>query len=174
MKTIQLSAIGLITLAILTMSSNNYASTIVNIDARSNTPANPITLFLTAGTYNVDPIGIEQGGLYNAWDANFTDNIPSWVNHYSVSSSEFSEILVWDGKFYASDLIALANATGMDFTLVADGYVNFFNGDIYHGDNYLGMSLQVSAVPLPAAFYLMFSGLLGLGFIQRKLLLKSS
>ena len=48
---------------------NLAAATIINIDARSKSSANPVEIFLEAGTYNVEPIGIAAGGLYDSWIA---------------------------------------------------------------------------------------------------------
>lgn len=47
---------------------------IVNIDARTNSTTNPVVMFFDAGTYEVTPIGVSDGGTYNAWNP--------WIGDY--------------------------------------------------------------------------------------------
>ncbi len=59
---------------------------IVNINARTNTTTNPVVISFDAGTYDVVPIGISDGGAFNAWNAwSGGPNPPSkagWLNSY--------------------------------------------------------------------------------------------
>ncbi len=64
MKTVTIS-----TLFILLLSFANADAAIVNINSKTNGTNNPIILTLSAGIYNVTPIGIADGGDYNAWNA---------------------------------------------------------------------------------------------------------
>ncbi len=148
--------------------SATIKAAIVNIDALTNTPSNPVTLFLAAGSYDVTPIGISDGGQYNAWDANITDAVPSWVNAYSISSDQFATFRTWDLVFYTSDLLALENANSASFTLTTPGNVNFFNADSFFPDNGAGMSLQISSVPIPSAVWLLLTGISALLGITRR------
>jgi hypothetical protein len=50
-------------LTLLAITNLSHAS-IVNINSRSSTP---VEIFLNAGTYVVEPIGISEGGSYDAW-----------------------------------------------------------------------------------------------------------
>ncbi len=40
---------------------------IIKLDAKRNTQKNPVALYLSAGTYQVTPIGKQQGGNHSAW-----------------------------------------------------------------------------------------------------------
>ncbi len=82
---------------------------IIDIDGTSNNLANPVTVFLTAGTYSVTPIGISGGGLYDAWNpfgttscATSPDGCPQtipttvegWKISYDVISDDISSVIV--------------------------------------------------------------------------------
>ena len=90
----------------------------ININARTNTITNPIVEYFTAGTYEVTPIGVADGGAHNAWNAWGSVSLPDmgWINQYSLSSNEFSAYTVHDGVIYATDLLALDNAVIAQFT----------------------------------------------------------
>lgn len=53
---------------------------IVNINARANSQANPVEVFLEAGTYQANPIGTEDRGTYDAWTAWSSTNCGSLVS----------------------------------------------------------------------------------------------
>lgn len=169
---------GLLTLMALAISlvlcSFSVNANIININSLTNTPENPITFYLSAGTYDVTPIGTADGGLYDAWNASRTR--PRWVNAYSISSDEFAAFRTWDSTEYLTPLLALENATSTNFTLSTAGNVNFFNGDSFHPDNFGGISLKVTPAvasvpelnskPLPIVFFLVVFILLS--WLERK------
>lgn len=84
------------------------ASMIVNLNASTNSLTNPVNVYLQAGTYLVEPIGISDGGAfnaYNAWGSTscalFTgceQGIPTqntgWTNKYNVSASDLTTVTV--------------------------------------------------------------------------------
>ena len=89
----------------------NFASaTIININSRSNSSANPVEIFLEAGTYNVEPIGIAGGGLYDSWIAwasagcnnlngclrTSPTTVTGWLNDYEIISPYLTEVSVKD------------------------------------------------------------------------------
>ncbi len=154
--------IGLIKIVIFASCIGAANASIVNIDAEINSTSNPIILTLGPGTYSVAPIGVTDGGLFNAWNAWAGGCCPpsyaGWLNAYSLSSSEFSGYTVSDHTIYSSDLLALANAISTTFTLSSTTDVNFYIVDNPYFDNLGGMSLNVSAVPLPAPIWLFISG----------------
>jgi len=147
--------------------ANVYALQI-DINAKTATTTDPLTYFFEAGTYEVTVIGVEDGGVYNAWNAwgNIGGN-HGWLNSYRISSDEF-DISMGDGIRYKDPLDALGNAVGVTFSLLTDGDVNFFIADWPYTDNIGGISLDVAPVPEPATIILLGSGLLGLGVRARK------
>lgn len=149
---------------------------IIDIDAVANNTYNPsgntIDIWLTAGTYEVTPVGVADGGAYNAWDAWGSGR--TWVNSYEYSSTEFGTQGFWDGIKYATALEALNNAIVSSFTLTSDGYVSFYNSDPGYGDNLGGISLSViqknTQVPEPSTMLLLGTGLaVFAGATRRKL-----
>lgn len=135
---------------------------IIDIDAVTNTADNRVSVFLTAGTYVVTPIGTAEGGAFNAWDANIFDgpNGQSWLHDYWIDSSEFGPDEFRDFNFYTNELDALANAVGTSFTLTSDSSVDFYIMDNPYTDNAGGVSLSV--VPEPSITFLFGIGLAGL------------
>ena len=57
-------------LLLIGLSAASHAALIVNVSA-TGTDGNStiVTVSLGAGTYSVDPIGISDGGVYDAWSA---------------------------------------------------------------------------------------------------------
>jgi hypothetical protein len=84
------------------------ASTVVNLNAVTNSLNNPVNLFLQAATYSVEPIGVSDGGLYNAWNAwgsttcvtpsgcnlEIPTQVTGWLGRYDVSSLGLSSVSV--------------------------------------------------------------------------------
>ncbi len=142
----------------------------IDIDAVTNTTYNPIEVSLAAGTYTVTAFD----GTYSAWTA-WTDQ-HSWLNSYSLSSDEFDAYLVTNGQYDTPEL-ALLNAVSTSFTLTSDGTVSFFIMDDPYGDNFGGISLEISRVtsrlpipnPEPGTMLLLATGLLVLAGAGRKL-----
>lgn len=134
---------------------------IINIDAITNTESNRVSILLGPGAYTVTPIGIADGGTFNAWDANIFDGSAgvSWLHAYHVASTEFAPVGVgfWDGSYYGSALDALAHAVGTTFTLTSTGFVDFYIADNPHSDNSGGISLRL--VPEPSSVLLLGTGL---------------
>ncbi|VAV86355.1 hypothetical protein MNBD_BACTEROID02-1626 [hydrothermal vent metagenome] len=160
------------------------SAAIVNINSRINNESNPVSLLLDAGTYDVTPIGITDGGAYDSWNAwnggqvtgcnSSGENCSTgWLNLYYFASSEFGEVSIWDVNRYASSSLALANSISTSFTLISSATVDFYIIDGANGstawDNVGGISLNVaSPVPLPTALYLFLSGVAGLAAIRKK------
>lgn len=145
------------------------------------------TILLSAGTYQITPIGIANGGTYNAWNAwgsgatgCDTAGVCSrgYLNSYSfyqVNAGWGTLVnmggLVVDGSAiaYGSEMLALANAQSSIITLQHADYLRFFvyDGESWYSDNIGGMSLKVESVPVPAAVWLLGSGLFGMIGVAR-------
>lgn len=147
--------------------------TIVNVNARTNSGSNPVIVSLAAGTYDVVPIGVADGGAYDAWNPwGFVSHPGSgtgygWIHAYSIDSDQFPLTSFYSGVRYAIPTEALADATSTSFTLATAGDVLFYVGDTYYGDNIGGVSLLVGepgpaippcAVPVPGALVLVAVG----------------
>jgi hypothetical protein len=151
---------------------------IVNIDSVTHTRTTPNSVFFTAGTYEVTPIGVANGGTYNSWNNSYgTVNPPGgvgWLNGYRLSSNDFSEYPVTDGVIHTTELLALDNAVGTSFTLTSDGNVDFFIGDPSPIGNLGGISLDVNPassstkVPVHSGLWLIPSILGGLYLLRRR------
>ncbi len=99
-----------IVLAILIslFASQNAEAIIIDINARTNGEGNHVQQFFNAGTYNVTPVGVADGGLWDAWspwastnvsDPNGTPlTIPStavgFVNSYTLSNTNITSVSV--------------------------------------------------------------------------------
>jgi len=163
----------LLFLVILSSSADSHTQ-IVNIDATVNDQNNPVNINLEAGVYRVEPIGIADGGTYNAWNpwnrttcdnaegCNVSQSPPplGWRNQYRVISSDITNIIingvpksidtnipgyhVDNGLVYPTDIIALNGAQSSKFTLTVSGEVGFTIFDDPLTDNQGGMSLRVT------------------------------
>lgn len=108
---------GILFLVLFFLATPSYARIVIsdywviNLNAQENNEENPIELFLNAGTYEIQVIGTEEGGLYDGWsawdDTNCGDpsgcenTIPTTntgiLNSYQVFSPEISYVNV-DGS----------------------------------------------------------------------------
>lgn len=150
----------------------SHASTI-NINAVSNNYLNPVNFFFTAGTYDLTPIGVANGGAYNAFSTHYSF-ANSWLWRYTMSSAELGVINVNHIGYSPTEMAAFATAVTTSFTLTADASVSFAiydgpGGYAWSGDNVGGISLATSVVPVPSSIFLLGSGLLGIGFVRRRL-----
>lgn len=129
---------------------------IVDINAKSTSKDNPVSVELDAGTYEVKTIGIADGGDYDAWKPWFYSPkkndegnwVMGWVNKYSFSSGEFAEVTCTDSLIYETPALAFANAQNGKFTLENKATVDFYINDSPRIDNSGGMSLKISPMIL--------------------------
>jgi len=125
---------------------------VVNLNARVNNFFAAEVRELAAGKWTVTPIGVADGGDYNAWQPG---GIPGWSNVYGFASPPYPPfdivpftIIGNELTRYASDLDALANATASSFTLPTAANVALWLQDCDGclGDNVGGMSLRLERV----------------------------
>ena len=162
------SLVPVMVASVAIFSAGHAAASIVNIDAGSSAGT---SLALSAGDHLVSWIGVADGGSYDAWSAwSSGDN---WLNAILVTTGSGQTgygtgVYPW----YATPGDALAAAQSLTFHMVLANAetVNFMVADNIFGDNRGGVSLSVTAVPLPAALPLALSGfgLLGFAASRRK------
>lgn len=87
---------------------------------------------------------------------------------FFVVSSERTYFRVEDGFCYPTALNALSRGQTAVFTLSQIATVGFSFWDLNANDNAGGISLRISAVPIPAAAYLLGTGLIGLVGLRRR------
>lgn len=160
---------------------------IINLDAYDGTDPDPVmvSLALDAGIYDVNVIGVAEGGLYNSWNAwgntygcnsSGADCTHGWVNNYTFSSTELGVQTFSDGIRYSSSLLALDHSVNSMFMLTSAAVVDFYIPDSSYSDNLGGMSLDVTehlSVPEPSILALFCTGIIGLGFARRRMLHQS-
>lgn len=136
-----------------------------------------------AGTYRITPIGIADGGQYNAWNAWGAGEVSEcdevgqcsrgYINSYSfgfVGENDFiTEMATVGGSVvdgtasaYQTPLLALANAESYVFSVAQPEKLYFYlrDGANWYYDNAGGMSLSIQAIPEPKIMTLVISGLL--------------
>ncbi len=156
---------------------------IINLDAKQDTTSNPISLDLSAGVYSVDYIGMNNGGMYDAWNAwgdgvtefcnrNGEGCIKGWINSYRISFDGFTNMFS-GSSVYATASQAMQNAVDTSFTLESDTKVDFFIGDSNYKGNVGGVSLKLSSssqsIPEPTTMFgLLTVGGIGISTLKRK------
>lgn len=125
---------------------------IINLHGVNNCRQNPVTVACETGTYHIDPIGIADGGKYDAVSLHYGQS-GSWRHTYTIESDQFDRISA-DTGYCANAREALAKGIHSSFTLTAPANVSFYiwdgpNGSEYRGDNQGGISLRVTAEEPP-------------------------
>jgi hypothetical protein len=158
----------LFAIAVVGLSSQAQASTIVNLNALSS---DCTSVWLNAGSYDVSVIGTAQGGQYNGWDFatqnygqhNATPAPNDWVESFAMTlSNNTSTYFLKGDPSFASASAALSayqhgmlysdsgvvgnNTSTLDtvaFTLAKSGEVSFSIPDYLFCDNWGGVSLAI-------------------------------
>ncbi len=165
----------LIVSALLSLSSFLANAGIINIDAFNHRDTSPLSLRLDPGVYEVTPIGIKDGGKYDAWNAFGRNTGHVWYHTYLISSAAFPQIVKGEAIRYTSAQEALKNAQSASFTLSTSSIVNFFVYDNLYSDNFGGVSLRLNntssvanvSSPATLSLFSIFILLLGRLFWQK-------
>jgi hypothetical protein len=120
---------------------------VVNINARTHSLSNPARANLGAGSYHVVPLGIADGGSYDAWSRwattscrnqegcvrTFPTSVTGWENLYWVSSPQLAEVSVQGERLFPVSEQPQATSS---FFLVADGQARYLVVDpLVHPDS---------------------------------------
>jgi len=161
-------ALALLALALLAPPAG---AAIVDLDARDNTPADPVEVSLDSGAYTLVPVDVAGGGAYTA--TNFWNTVErcdetggdcryGWIWQYVLASDSLPETqVVADGR-WATPELAFANAFETSFDLYEPETLRLYFIDSPYDDNLGGVSLDVVLVPEPARAVLVLVGALGL------------
>lgn len=189
------SLLGGVALMVAAMAPAQAA--IVNLDTTVNTgqefglgsgvyKAGLVTLSLGPGFYTVTPVDTSvPGALFTAalrfssvlgcsGDANCSQG---WEHSYYVQIGADAPVKFGEGggigplgggAYYSTAAGAFAAGVATGFTLLSTTDVQFFWFDDFFPDNSGGISLDVTAVPVPAPILLLGGALAALGFMRRR------
>ena len=154
----------------------SYAhAVVVNLSAGTHNQYNPVELFLEAGIYMIEPIGINNGGLYNAyqrWGGTTTCN-----NNEGCQTTTPTTVMGWQHThFIQSPDISYVEVDGLAITpITTKGSIKknyFFLGNSYNVNNGLVFPSAISALEAAqrSLFTLDTAGLVGFSFGQDTLL----
>jgi hypothetical protein len=144
----------------------------VNLNAGD--PLNGVELNLAAGTYEVTPTD-DPNLAWNAWssggavrgcDTNGENCSQGFIHQYSITIAGLTTLVANGGRYQTAQM-AFDNASSFVFSIAQDQIVSFRIADINYGDNFGGVSLNVNAVPLPAAAWLFLSAIGGMAGFKR-------
>jgi hypothetical protein len=154
-------------------SEDQLEPVLININAQTNCASNPIQVSLDAGIYLIEPIGVNDGGSYDAWNAwgdrasctnsdgcryTYPTTVDGWINNYVIASPNIDAITIGDTPkdpkaqthiydefdVYPDASSALTAAQSVLFSLTEAGTVEFFLTDSPCSDNSGGISLKLS------------------------------
>ncbi len=170
-------------LAFLLFPSSRALAIPINIDATTNIDlATAIVTTLPAGSYDVTPVDILQGGLFTAarrfgvvldCAADGAGCFNGWEHSYYLAIGDASPVPLGCGEgngplpcgaYYATEALAFANAVSTKFTLSSESAVRFYWFDDILFDNAGGISLRVTpsvtAIPEPPSAAIVALGLM--------------
>jgi len=127
----------------------------IDINSKINNTQKTVVIYFDAGTHVLNPIGVADGGTYDAFSigpGSAGDRVGTWRWQYSYQSAEIGLVEVNFGYPHDTESEAFAGAVNSSFTLSQGANVEFFikdgpNGYEYSNDNLGGVSL--STVPIP-------------------------
>lgn len=153
---------------------------------------NPVQVTLGAGTYSITDVwsptnGLAPGALYDAWNFQ-AGNGQAWAWHWkallddgaggaTISPANYASHILFDvdaaypADAFTSEAIAANfgyNTPAQLLTLSGTTTLDFVVNDYYLADNAGGVSLAISAVPLPAALPLFGAALATLAACGRR------
>ena len=133
-----------------------YAQTvqIVNLSAATNSTtdfsgasagAYAVVVLLPAGTSEIAPVGVADGGAYDAMQLCPCAASPKYSHLYDfIASEDRVPQRNWNGAEYGTPADALSSAQARNITLAKAGWVKLFIADLSPVDNTGGVSLRVT------------------------------
>ena len=161
---------------VVSFSAMAYAdwSTVVNVPGTTNPSVNPVTIQLDAGTYTVTIVEPPYpGAIYTAYSFYSYGGLWSTNLTITLAASPYTQLFINPDGIWSDPNTAFQNSQSGSFTITTSELVNLGVADSYYGDNTGGVSVLLdgnpTSTPIPAAAYLLGSGLLGLVAVRKKM-----
>lgn len=146
----------------LALAASTSQAVVLDIDARTATPASPVVANLTAGVYRVEPVSVAQGGTFDAWNA-WNGEVSGTAEDGSARKGWLRATLVKTDFFNwrplnASDLgasglpawttpeLALQHTPSTILGMINAGVISVMADDVTFDDNVGGESLKLTRV----------------------------
>ena len=155
-RSLRTGLLFLLAMLAVAMAPSAWAQTIVNLDAIVNATGDAtgatfpsgkqaITVSLAAGSYDIVPIGVADGGAYDGFVACTCNPIRFWVHDFTTSEQP-TPVRNGAEVGYATGVEAIAHAPTTRITLAQAGWIKVFLVDNPISDNAFGLSMRIVPV----------------------------